>query len=303
MGTKTSNLFTYRLRNFAKDRMPLSVTFQRWKGGDASPEHLHDSMEIIYVVKGDGVNFIDGLAYPIIAGDIYIVNCGSTHSFRAGGGLVIYNLMFHPSAFSPKELQLLRSTPRFDSFFRFSKNSSDTERPHGKLFLPPPFSEKFKDLFERLYRETVDAGPGWRMNSKAYLILILTEICRTRLVMSEGGEDGDTGSEPPPLARVMAFINANFLRELSLAEIADAGGLSRTYISEFFHTKTGMHLVKYITSLRLEKARQRILSEGNLSIVELAKSCGFKDPCYFTKVFRETLGVTPSAYRKIPQSE
>ena len=290
---------TFHLRDFAQDKMPLSIILPRWPRGEYTPEHLHDSIEIVYVIRGNGINIIDGVPYPIIAGDLYIINRGSIHSLRATAELLFYNLMFLPAAFSRKELQLLGAMEGFGAFFRLHPGHGAGGRLLGKLSLPPPFSDTFKELFDRLYRETTSAAPGHRMNCKAYLILILTEICRTKAILG-GGESGgvdDTGATP--LSRVLAFINQNFLHDLSLDEVAAAGRLSRTYISEFFHERTGMHLVKYIHILRMEKARQVLLAEPEIRVSELAVRCGFGDPCYFTKVFRETLGCSPSKYRRV----
>lgn len=290
---------TFRMRDFARDKVPLSITLQRWESGGAITEHLHDSIEIIYVIRGNGINIIDGVPYPMIAGDLYIVNRGSIHALRATSELLFYNLMFLPTAFSRKEIQLLGAMEGFGAFFRLNRGHGAGEKLLGKLSLPPPFSDTFKELFGRLYRETTSAAPGHRMNCKAYLILILTEICRTKAILG-GGESGvvdDTGTTP--LSRVLAFINQNFLRDLSLDEIAVAGRLSRTYISEFFHERTGMHLVKYIHILRMEKARQLLLAEPEIRVSELAARCGFSDACYFAKIFRETLGCSPSKYRRV----
>ncbi|MFA5205566.1 MAG: AraC family transcriptional regulator [Lentisphaeria bacterium] len=286
------------MRDFSRDKMPLSITLQRWKSGHGCPEHLHDSIEVVYVITGSGINTIDGASYPILAGDIYVVNRGSSHSLRVTADLRFYNLMFLPSAFSRKEIQLFNAMERFGLFFSLTQSNGPGIRRYGKLSPPPPFSDRFRALFDCLYRETTSAAPGHRMNCKAYLILILTEICRTQAILG-GGETGavdDHGTTP--LSRVLAFINKNFLRDLSVDEVAAAGRLSRTYISEFFHERTGMHLVKYINVLRMEKARQLLLAEPELRVSELAARCGFDDPCYFTKIFRATLGCPPSQYRR-----
>jgi len=287
-------MWKYRLRDFAKDKMPLSISFQKWSKGGVSPEHLHDSIEIIYVVKGDGANFIDGRGYPIIPGDIYIVNCGSTHAIRSSSSLWIYNLMFMPSAFSPKERALLSSMDGFSSFFSFKSDAKSSGSLSGKLFLPPPFSAKFKSLFERLHQETLSGSPGWRMNCKAYLILIVTEICRSRALIPDSVCGGE---EDSPLGKALAFVNANYLHEIQLSDVAKAAGLSPNYISEFFRERTGVRLVRYISLLRVEKARQELLSGKERSVAELARSCGFDDPSYFSKVFKELAGSSPTDCR------
>jgi len=291
-------LKTFHLRNFAQEKMPLSIILPRWPRGEYTPEHLHDSIEIVYVIRGSGINTIDGRPYPIIAGDIYIVNRGSIHALRATSELLFYNLMFLPSAFSRKEIQLLNAMERFGLFFSLTRGTGPGIRRYGKLSPPPPFSDRFKELFDRLYRETTSAAPGHRMNCKAYLILILTEICRTPAILGGGAPAVVDENGTTPLSRVLAFINQNFLRDITLGEVAAAASLSRTYISEFFQAQTGMHLVKYIHLLRVEKARQLLLAEPELRVSELAARCGFDDPCYFTKIFRATLGCPPSQYRR-----
>ncbi len=193
---RAASLFTYRLRDFAKDRMPLALDLQRWKPGMSSARHLHDCVEIIYVLKGGGVNVVNGLPFPIMAGDIYVVNCGATHSFRADSELLFYNLMFHFSVFSKKEISLLKEMAAFGDFFKL-KGERRGCRPR-KLLLPPPFAERFKTLFELLHKELREGVPGFRMNAKARLILLITEMCRTEPLLVvcrvEASADNQRGS-------------------------------------------------------------------------------------------------------------
>ena len=290
-------MLTFRLKNIAEDKMPLAMSLQKWKQGMAAPRHLHDFVEIIYILKGSGVNVVNERPFPIIAGDLYIVNCGATHSFMAASDLVFYNLMFHFSAFSKKELLLLKENGRFSHFFRMREE--ECELPPEKLFLPPPFAEKFKMLFDQLYKETRISAPGFQMNRKAYLILLITEICRTEPLLERCKVEASSDNQYSSLNKVMNFINSNFLAKLSLSEIAKAGNLSQTYISEFFKNKTGLCLVSYINTLKVEKARIILLERPELSVSEVAAQCGFDDPSYFTKVFRESTGFTPKNYRNI----
>jgi len=102
------------------------------------------------------------------------------------------------------------------------------------------------------------------------------------------------------LPGLLDFIHRNFNRNLTVEEVASTAHLSKTYIGEFFRGKTGVTLVKYINTLRIEKARSLLLTkEPQKSIAEIADACGFYDVSYFTRVFREKTGFSPTRYRTI----
>lgn len=263
----------------------------------ASQRHLHDCVEIIYVLKGSGVNVVNEVPFPIMAGDLYVVNFGATHSFRADSELLFYNLMFHLSVFSKRETALLKEMPAFVDFFKL-KGERREGRPK-KLLLPPPFAERFNALFEHLHKELREGAPGFRMNAKARLILLITEMCRVEPLLGGSRVEASTDTPRGSLGKAMDMIHRRYLSPLSLAEIARTAGLSKTYIGEFFRERTGLSLVRYINTLRVEKARVALLERRDMNISEVAALCGFDDPSYFTKVFRELTGLPPKAYRSI----
>ncbi len=288
----------YRIKNFTVGDMPISLLLQKWSGAGSSDKHIHDFIEIIYVLKGGGVNFINDVAYPIIAGDVYIINRGATHSFYTDGELAFYNLMFLFEIFSDKELQLLEETAEFKNLFKI-RYSEPENGISGKLFIPQPMSEKLKTAFDRLYEELRNTAPGYQINAKAWLSILITELCRTKLQLKNSNVNiKQSNSSHDPLAKALDFINKNYLKTLSLDEIAASANLSRTYISEFFHNRTGTQIFRYINTLRIEKARLLLSSEENMNISEISTECGFDDSSYFTRVFREITGVPPRSYRQ-----
>ncbi|UKI32264.1 MAG: AraC family ligand binding domain-containing protein [Lentisphaeria bacterium] len=123
---------TFHLKDFKSGELPIALNIQRWKKDNVSNEHLHDCVEVIYVLSGNGVNFIDSMTFPTIAGDLYVIARGATHSFYSNTELVFYNLMFQPALFGRRELEYFREHPGFRPLF---------EPPAGsvlnKLSLPP----------------------------------------------------------------------------------------------------------------------------------------------------------------------
>ena len=97
--------------------------------------------------------------------------------------------------------------------------------------------------------------------------------------------------------KVIEYIKNNYHRHISLEEIAGISFMSKTYLSTLFKKETGYSISEYINDIRVDRA-QSLLVGSDLSIVEIARMCGFEDQSYFTKVFRKVAGITPKKYRE-----
>jgi AraC family transcriptional regulator len=98
------------------------------------------------------------------------------------------------------------------------------------------------------------------------------------------------------LRLVEEFIAANFGRDLSLSEVANAAGLSPYHFARAFKRSTGMTPHHYLTGVRIERARA-LLASSDLPIIEICFRVGFKSQSYFTTLFRNQFCTTPAAYR------
>jgi AraC-like DNA-binding protein/ligand-binding sensor protein len=98
------------------------------------------------------------------------------------------------------------------------------------------------------------------------------------------------------LRKAERFIWENYTRKISLQEIAEASGLSAPYFSTIFKDEMGENLSSYLNRLRVEKA-SRMLLETDLSLSEIAGSCGFEDQSWFSKIFKSYTSMSPGKYR------
>ncbi len=92
------------------------------------------------------------------------------------------------------------------------------------------------------------------------------------------------------------FIEEHLSEELTLETIARNFFLSPYYFCRLFKRLTGMTVMEFATSLRINKAKE-ILEKTNLPISEVARAVGYSDPNYFSRVFKKLTGMTPSRYR------
>ncbi|MBO4927728.1 MAG: response regulator transcription factor [Clostridiales bacterium] len=101
----------------------------------------------------------------------------------------------------------------------------------------------------------------------------------------------------------VAYINQHFADEdISLDSVAEAINISANYLSALFSHKVGLSFVEYITKKRMTKAKQLLRNTSKRS-GEIACEIGYKDPRYFSFVFKKNQGCTPSQYRNGEMSD
>ena len=98
------------------------------------------------------------------------------------------------------------------------------------------------------------------------------------------------------LRRAITHVRAHLSDPLRVSDVAGISGLSDGHFSRVFREEMGETFVNYVNRLRCEEAAD-LLRSTNLPVQEIAHRCGFSDHSYFTKVFRTTMGVSPTTHR------
>ncbi len=98
------------------------------------------------------------------------------------------------------------------------------------------------------------------------------------------------------VTKLLKYIDENYDRDISLAELAEVVNMNMTYLSVFFKEKVGISYIKYIRNLRMEKAKL-LLNEG-YRVVDVCFMVGYSDPRHFSELFQKETGVTPSKFKK-----
>ncbi|MCI9296494.1 MAG: response regulator [Lachnospiraceae bacterium] len=99
------------------------------------------------------------------------------------------------------------------------------------------------------------------------------------------------------LTKGLEYIEDNFSEDtLSLNSVAGAIGVSSNYFSSVFSQEMKMTFIEYVTKKRMDKAR-KLLRQSEKHTGEIAAEVGYKDPHYFSFVFKKTVGCTPREYR------
>jgi len=104
------------------------------------------------------------------------------------------------------------------------------------------------------------------------------------------------GSEAQRIVfKAMAYIHDHYPEPISRSDVATHVGLSERHLTRCFHHEVGITPITYLNRYRVKQAKS-LLDSGEMGITEIALDVGFSSSSYFTRVFRERVGVSPRAY-------
>lgn len=157
---------------------------------------------------------------------------------------------------------------------------------------------RFQDIFTKLQQ---------RSNRTTLPLLSLLMAVMTQLEQHRGqsaspldrSHSDATHAEqqhPSWLQKSLLFMEMHYKENLSVAQVADWIGVSRTHFSQYFTKLKGISPSRYIEKLRIQEAKQ-LLHKKQLSITEIAYSVGYHDLYSFSRAFKRHTGWTPSEFR------
>lgn len=99
------------------------------------------------------------------------------------------------------------------------------------------------------------------------------------------------------IERAINFINDNYDKTLTLNDISEEVMLNPSYFSSLFRETVGIPFNKYLTGLRIHKAKE-LMNDPTLRIKEIAGMVGYENTRYFIRVFKSITGLSPNTYKE-----
>ncbi len=241
--------------------------------GLAFGAHLHNHLELVYMMEGSTKVFVDSLECIAYAGDVIIVFPNQIHQYQKIDHEECFLSIFPPDL-----------CPDFQSTFKYKlpvspviKNASDNKR-----ILP---------LIENIVETQENKPPFYDTLIKGYFLALLSELFQAVQFTETRSSDGDT------IKAVLSFCSENYRQNIKLETISQALHISRTYISHLFSEKLHMGFSEYIGMLRVSDACNLLVTR-DMSITEVSYAVGFNSTRSFNRLFLKYTGMTPRDYRK-----
>lgn len=123
-----------------------------------------------------------------------------------------------------------------------------------------------------------------------YVQVIMRDIIRK---MSKGGEK----AMHKGIRQLLDYIDANYSKDIGLTELSDLVHMNQAYLSVLFKEEVGMSFIKYLTQIRIEKAKE--LLADNYKNTEVCRLVGYQNYPYFCEIFKKETGKTPGEFRNL----
>lgn len=252
------------------------------------PWHWHNTVELFYMEKGSIEYITPKGSFYFPEGTAGFVNLGTLHSTRwekTDTEMTQLLHLFHPELISGKIDSRIHQ--------KYILPLTDTS---GIEILPIyPDSNHNKKLL-KMIRNGFDLSED--MDGYEFEIRkILTDIWMELLLLEKDIPDILRSFSGTEMKQMMSYIHEHYMESISVDEIAASAHVSKRACFRFFKDSLHMSPLDYIKSYRLQIATQ-LLIEGKISMTEIASRTGFGSSSYFSKVFREEKGYTPSEFKK-----
>ncbi len=259
--------------------IPVAISEQN--NFSATKLHNHSEFEILLVTSGSCTVCIAGNEYPAKTNDIIFINPMETHEINVNSDKPYSHkcMCFDISIIMNNKISESLKT-ECESIVHIVKENTI----HGKYL---------RETFEKAFVEVKNESDTFGMEVTAYLMLMFSYILKHNLI--------DTKCKKPAENKfcfcVLEYINNNYREIATSKQAADACYLNHSYFCRKFRKHFGISFSEYLTRYRISVART-MLEEDKHSISEISHLCGFDTPTYFSKCFKNLVGLLPLEYKK-----
>lgn len=253
--------------------------------------HRHEFTELVVVLEGSGDHLVDEHRFPIAAGDAFVIDVNHAHGYRDTRDLQITNVLFDERFLLEREPSLT-AMPSYQAFVHLEPRARRRLDFTGKLRLDSIAMDEARTLLRRLENELAARAEGHVAVSVALLVELLVLLCR-----AYAAADTDGRRDLTDIGRAIGFLESNYARALELADLLEVVALSERSLLRKFALATGTTPIQYLLRVRVSHGA-RLLRSTRLPVTEVAGRVGFEDSNYFTRQFRQIIGVSPTVYRR-----
>jgi AraC-like DNA-binding protein len=236
----------------------------------------------VHIIARGGCELVfpDGSREDLTAGDLVMLPRGGDHALRSDGTAGETVVVCGAFLIGEPDHPVLRGLPRT----LIVRGDGGRTQP----WLAP--------LIEALSSEARDGGPGSDL-----VMARLSDAMLLRALRHHSGTVGHRGwlaaLGDPYLAPVLAAVHADLAQPWTLARMAATAGLSRTAFAARFTDRVGEPPMRYVTALRMQRARI-LLRDERITVAAAAARVGYRSEVGFAAAFKREVGVPPGGYAR-----
>ena len=249
--------------------------------------HWHTALEILVPTENWYEAVIRGESYRLFAGDILIIPSGELHSINAPEQGVRFVYLLDISSIAK-----LHGFAGIQSIMSEPLHITKKDYPH--------IYEDLSHILLQMRNEYFSKNEFAELTIFSLLLNLFVKLGSNHLSTMNLFPSVRPYKQKEYVNKfndVMAYIDAHYMEDFTLEDVAAATGFSKYHFSRLFKQYTGFSFCAYICNRRI-KVAEELLEQPDLSITEIAMQSGFPSISTFNRVFRQQKNCSPSKYRE-----
>lgn len=227
-----------------------------------------DFHDLTFVVSGKACYYINGKKHIVEAGDLLYIPEGCSRE--------AYTFEESPMHCYP-----------FNFYWAAPYNHVQLPFEHVmKKMITKEILDHIRD-FKQVW---MNRGPFYTFQARALFELILHRLLSSHHMLAMDTID-------PRIKKATYYITEYYYEEITVKSLAEQANLNPIYFGKLFREATGSTCKEYVNRIRINNA-EMMLSSGDFNVSETAERCGFHDISYFSNLFKQIKGYSPSSIRK-----
>ena len=267
---------------------PFEISFSELDESQLK-EHDHTFFELVYILSGTGIQWINNNKFPYHGGHLFMITPGDIHSFDIHtttqfvyikfNDIYIHSAVFGTENIRRLEFILQHANHRPGCILR---NQTD------KLLVKP--------MIEAILREYP--------NKNIYSSEIITQLINTIVIVVARNialflpQQINENSEEKSL-NILQYIQENIRspEKIKAKAISHRFGISSNYLGKYFKKQTNETMQQYILNYKLNMVESKLL-HSDMRIGEIAEELGFTDESHLNRLFKKYRGCNPTEFRR-----
>ncbi len=263
-----------RANVLTRDCFPTAVGYYPSAHGHKMQRQQHDDNLLIYCVAGQGELHTGQAHSAVCAGDVVVIPLGTEHNYAADSETPWTIFWCHFTG---------EAAPAFISHLGY-----EAGHPTSAIGVLPALTANFKSLLSIVRTGYSTAAFIHTANQLRQILTFLA---------SEINSVNAHNRHNFNLQSIQNFMLEQIGQPLNLDSIAATCSLSKYHFSSKYKKLTGYSPIKHFLNMKIEHACH-LLDSGTLSVKEIAALVGYDDALYFSRLFRKTIGLSPTEYRR-----
>lgn len=287
----------YEYNNFMSDGFPFKIE-RRNRHNITRELHSHDYLQICYVIKGTCVHSVYEQNAISIKGDIFSIVPSVPHTMMPieGKDIELIQIDFMPFFINEN----MREFSEMESFVDFAYMQpmvflKDSMVPRLNLSFSGQIT--VENIMHNMEKELELKEEGYKLAIKADLLKLLVTIGREFTSFINKKQNNVISYHRRLFFNTIEYMDKKYNSKIRLEDMAKMAAMSPSYYSYIFKLIKGNNFIEHLNEVRIRNAVE-LLKSTDINISETCYSVGFNNLGHFNKVFKELIGLTPTAFRK-----